>query len=46
MKTTDYLAAAFGVCLIFVVFLLIKTLNLSREIEAANEKNNRTATDL
>jgi hypothetical protein len=46
MKTTGYLAAAFGVCLIVVIFLLIKTLNLSSEVKAANQKNNRTAADL
>jgi uncharacterized phage infection (PIP) family protein YhgE len=46
MKHSGYLAAAFGVCLIVVIFLLIKTLSLSSELEAANEKNNRTAADL
>lgn len=46
MKNSGYPAAAFGVCLIVVIFLLIKTLNLSSEVEAANEKNNRTAADL
>ena len=46
MKPSGYLAAAFGVCLIAVIFLLIKTLNLSGQLEAANEKNNRTAADL
>ena len=46
MKHSGYLAAAFGVCLIAVIFLLIKTLNLSGQFEAANEKNNRTAADL
>jgi hypothetical protein len=45
MKTTGYLVAACGVCLIVVIFLLIKTLNLSSEVES-NEKNNRTAADL
>jgi hypothetical protein len=46
MKHSGYLAAAFGLCLIVVILLLIKTLNLSSEFEAANEKNNRTAADL
>ena len=46
MKHSGYLAAAFGVCLIAVIFLLIKTLNLPGQLEAANEKNNRTAADL
>ena len=46
MKTTGYLAAALGVCLIVVVFLLIKTANLSSELQTANEMNNRTAADL
>jgi hypothetical protein len=46
MKTTGYLAAAFGVCLIAVIFLLIKTSKLSSELEVANEKYNRTAADL
>jgi hypothetical protein len=46
MKHSGYWAAAFGVCLIGVIFLLIKTLNLSSEFEAATEKNNRTAADL
>ena len=46
MKRSGYLAAALGVCLIVVVFLLIKTANLSSELQTANEKNNRTAADL
>ena len=46
MKHLGYLAAAFGVCLIVVIFLLIKTVNLSSELQAANEKNYRTAADL
>ena len=46
MKHSGYLAAAFGVCLIIVIFLLIKALNLSSELQVANEKNNRTAADL
>jgi len=46
MKATGYLAAAFGVSLIVVIFLLIKTLNLSSELGAVNEKNNRTVAEL
>ena len=46
MNRSGYLAAAWGVCLIVVVFLLIKTANLSSELQAANEKNNGTAADL
>ena len=41
-----YLASALGVCLIVFVFLLIKTTNLSSELQIANEKNNRTIADL
>ena len=33
MKTTGYLAAAFGVCLIAVIFLLIKTSKLSSSLK-------------
>jgi hypothetical protein len=46
MKHSGYLAVALGICLIVVVFLLIKTFNLSSELQTANEKNNRTAADL
>jgi hypothetical protein len=46
MKHSGYQAAALGVCLIVVVFLLIKTVNLSSELQTANEKDNRTAADL
>lgn len=46
MKRSGYLAAALGVCLIAVAFLLIKTVNLSSELQTANEKNYRTAADL
>jgi hypothetical protein len=44
VNRTGYLA--FGLCLMLLVFLLIKTANLSTEFETANEKNNRTAADL
>ena len=46
MRRSGYLIAALGVSLIVVVFLLIKTANLSSELQRANEKNNRTAADL
>ena len=46
MKRSGYLAAALGVCLIVVVFLLIKIWNLGSELQTASEKNNRTAADL
>jgi hypothetical protein len=46
MKATGYLTAALGVCLVGMIFLAIKTLNLRSEIGAANEKNNRTVADL
>lgn len=46
MKRSGYLAAGLGMCLIAVVFLLIKTFNLSSEFQAANERHSRTAADL
>jgi Skp family chaperone for outer membrane proteins len=46
MKRSGYLAAAWGVCLIVLVFLLIKTVKLSSELQTANEQNERTAADL
>ena len=46
MKYSGYLAAALGVCVIVVVFLLIKTWNLASELEATNERHDRTAADL
>ena len=44
MNRTGYLA--FGLCLMLLVFLLLKTVKLSSELETANEKNDRTAADL
>ena len=46
MNRSGYLAAALGVCLIVIIFLLLKTANLSSELQAEKEKNNRTAADL
>jgi hypothetical protein len=46
MKRSGYLAAALGGCLIVLVFLLIKTVKLSNELQTANEQNERTAADL
>lgn len=46
MNRSGYLAAALGASLIVVVFLLIKTANLSSELKTANENYHRTAADL
>jgi hypothetical protein len=46
MKRSRYLAAALEVCLIIIVFLLIKAADFSGELQAAIEKNNLIAADL